>query len=305
MNGEAMHRAKFLFPFLFLFPGAVPVVSAQQGFKVYISVDMEGIAGVVTGEQLGPSGFEYQRFREFMTLEALAAVEAAKEAGATDIVISDSHGNGQNLLIERFPSDVTIIRSWPRPLGMMEGIDSSFAAAIFIGYHSGTANPSGVRAHTFSSANYAGFRANGRELSEGGWNAMIAGHFGVPVVLMSGDEAAAADLKAVVPDVETAVVKHSISFHSAATATPQAAQQLIRVKVKQALARRQAIRPVARPAEVTVELTFKNYQPSMLLAFLPLFTRINSHAVRFQARNMVEASKIMQFVGAYEVGLSP
>lgn len=277
----------------------------QRPFKVFISVDMEGIAGVVTGEQLGPSGFEYQRFREFMTAEALAAVEAAKEAGATEVVVADSHGNGQNLLIERFPTDVTIIRAWPRPLGMMQGIDSTFSAAIFIGYHSSTGNPEGVRAHTWSSANYAGFRANGQEVSEGGWNAMLAGHFGVPVVLVTGDEAAAADLRAVAPDVEAAVVKRSISFHSAATATPQAAQQLIRVKVQQALARRQSIRPVARAASVTVDLTFKNYMPSLVLSYLPMFTRVGSHGVRFQARDMVEATRIMQFVGSYEAGLTP
>ncbi|HEX9893601.1 MAG TPA: M55 family metallopeptidase [Gemmatimonadales bacterium] len=284
---------------------AATPMQGQGGFKVYISVDMEGIAGVVTAEQLGPTGFEYQRFREFMTAEALAAVEAAKEAGATEIVISDSHGNGQNLLIERFPSDVTIIRAWPRPLGMMEGIDSSFAAAIFIGYHSGTSNPAGVRAHTFSSANYAGFKANGKELSEGGWNAMIAGQFGVPVVLISGDESALADLRAVVPDVEAAVVKHSISFHSAATATPQSAQALIRLKVKRALGRRQTIKPVPRAQPVTVDLTFKSYLPSVLLSYLPLFSRVGSHAIRFQAKDMVEASRIMQFVASYESGLTP
>ncbi len=284
---------------------AAPAAAQQSGFKVFISVDMEGIAGVVTAEQLGPSGFEYQRFREFMTAEALAAVEAAKEAGADEIVVADSHGNGLNLLIERFPSDVTVIRAWPRPLGMMQGIDSTFAAAIFIGYHASTANPAGVRAHTFSSANYAGFRANGRELSEGGWNATIAGHFGVPVVLISGDEAAVAELQAVAPGVETAVVKHSISFHAAATATPQAAQALIRLKVKQALARRQSIKPVPRATPVSVELTFKNYMPSVLLSYLPLFTRVGSHAVRFQARDAVEASRIMQFIGSYEAGLTP
>src|SRR4051812_19466662 len=91
-----------------LLAAATPVVEAQtpRPFKVLISVDMEGITGVVTADQLGPIGFEYQRFREFMTAEAVAAVQAAKEAGATDIVVTDAHGNGLNLLIERFPSDV-------------------------------------------------------------------------------------------------------------------------------------------------------------------------------------------------------
>lgn len=282
-------------------------LQAQQrpGLKVYISVDMEGIAGVVTAEQLGPQGFEYQRFREFMTAEALAAVEAAKEAGATEVVVSDSHGNGQNLLLERFPSDVTVIRAWPRPLGMMEGIDSSFAAAIFIGYHASTANPTGVRAHTFSSANYAGFKANGKEVSEGGWNAMIAGYFGVPVILIAGDESAVADLRAVVPEVEDATVKHSISFHAAATATPQAAQALIRLKVKRAMEHRQNIKPVPRTAPVSIEITFKSYTPSQILSYLPLFTRVGSHGIRFQAKDLIEASHILQFIGAYEPGLTP
>src|SRR5687768_15773919 len=114
--------------------------SAQQKLKVYISVDMEGITGVVTNEQLGPAGFEYQRFREFMTKEALAAIQGARDAGATEILVSDPHGNGQNLLIERLPADVMVVRSWPRPNMMMQGIDSTFDAAIFIGYHSGTTN---------------------------------------------------------------------------------------------------------------------------------------------------------------------
>lgn len=284
------------------FPGSG---AAQRPFKVYISVDMEGIAGVVTAEQLGPGGFEYQRFREFMTNEALAAVTAAKQAGATEIVVSDSHGNGQNLLIERFPSDVTLIRAWPRPLGMMEGIDSTFAAAIFIGYHSSTANVTGVRAHTFSSANYAGFRVNGKEVSEGGWNAIIAGHFGVPVVLISGDESAIADLKAVAPDAEVAIVKHSISFHSAATATPQSAEALIKLKAGQGLERRAQIKPVTRAGAVTIDLTFKSYMPALVLSYLPLFTRTGAHSIRFQAKDPVEASRIMQFIGSYEPGLTP
>src|SRR5688500_6808907 len=99
---------------------------------------MEGVAGAVTGEQLEPTGFEYGRFREFRTREAVAAVEAAKGAGATEVVVADSHGNGQNLLIEQFPPDVKVIRSWPRRLGMVAGINDSVVAAMFIGYHAGT-----------------------------------------------------------------------------------------------------------------------------------------------------------------------
>ena len=140
-----------------------PAETQPRGLKVHISVDMEGIAGVVTGDQLGPTGFEYARFREFMTREAMAAVTAAKEAGATEIVVADAHGNGENLLIEQFPPDVKIVRSWPRPLSMMGGVDASFDAAIFIGYHASTTSLAGVRAHTFSSATLTRVALNGVE----------------------------------------------------------------------------------------------------------------------------------------------
>jgi len=110
------------FRHLILFALAISLVAvsadAQRPLKVYISVDMEGIGGVVTNEQLGPTGFEYGRARQFMTDEALAAIQGARDAGATEILVSDSHGNGQNLLIDLFPADVTVIRSWPRPLMM-------------------------------------------------------------------------------------------------------------------------------------------------------------------------------------------
>ncbi|MGH9794637.1 MAG: M55 family metallopeptidase, partial [Candidatus Acidiferrales bacterium] len=158
---------------------ALPALAQPPKLKVYISVDMEGVVGAVTGDQLGPGGFEYARFREFMTREALAAVQAAKDSGATEIVVGDSHGNGENLLIEMFPPDVRIIRSWPRRLSMMAGIDSTFDAVIFIGYHSSTDNTAGVRAHTFSSGRLTHVAVNGTPFTEGAWNAAIAGHFGV------------------------------------------------------------------------------------------------------------------------------
>ena len=282
-----------------------PVVAAQQKLKVHISVDMEGIAGVVSPDQLGPSGFEYQQARAFMTGELLAAIEGAREAGATEILVADSHGNGQNLLIDRLPADVMVVRSWPRSLGMMAGLDSSFDAAVFIGYHSSTANPEGVRAHTESSANYAGLRIDGREVPEGGWNAAIAGHFGVPVVMVSGDDAAVAELRGLLGDVEGAVVKHPLSFHAAVTMTPQAAQALVKSRVRAGLARRRDFRPWRRAGPVAVDLTFKNYRPSQVLALLPLFVRTTSHAVRFEARDMVQASEIMEFISNYEPGLAP
>jgi D-amino peptidase len=278
---------------------------AQRPFKVYISVDMEGIAGVVTGDQLGPAGFEYGRAREFMTQEALAAVAAAREAGATEILVSDSHGNGESLLIDQFPDDVRIVRSWPRPLMMMEGIDSTFAAAIFIGYHAGTTNAAGVRAHTISSANLASVSLNGVAVPEAGINAAIAGRFGVPVVFVSGDDVAVEETRRLLGDVEGAVVKRAISFHSAATMTPKAAQQLIRERVKAALARRASFKPYVVRAPVTLDVVFKNYRPAEILAYLPIVQRTTAHSIRFMGRDMVEVSRFLEFIGTYEPGISP
>ena len=280
-------------------------LSAQGRLKVYISVDMEGVTGVVSNEQLGPTGFEYQRFREFMTAEALAAIQGARDAGATEILVSDSHGNGQNLLIERLPADVKVVRSWPRPLMMMQGIDSSFDAAIFIGYHSGTTNSKGVRAHTISSARLTSVELNGRSMSEAGINAAIAGHFGVPVVMISGDDAAVEEARAMIGNLEGAVVKQSLSFHSAVTMTPEAGQALIRQRVAAALQKRASFKPFVLTAPIRLDVTFKNYRPPEMLAYLPIVERISAHAIRYVGRSIVDVSRFIEFITTYCIELDP
>jgi D-amino peptidase len=277
----------------------------QQKLKVHISVDMEGVAGVVTSEQLGPTGFEYARFREFMTREALAAVNAAKAAGATEVIVADSHGNGQNLLIEQFPADVRVIRSWPRRLGMVAGVDDKVDAAMFIGYHAGTNNPSGVRAHTFSSANLTRVALNGTNVTEGAWNAAVAGHFGVPVIMMSGDDAAIEEVRKAVGGIEAAETKRTLGFHSALTLTPQASATLIGERVTAAMRRRSEFRPLKVQTPIVVDVSFKNYMAAEVLAYLPIFERIDSHSIRFRARDMVEASAIMSFIGEYRADITP
>jgi D-amino peptidase len=277
----------------------------QQKLKVHISVDMEGVAGVVTSEQLGPTGFEYARFREFMTREALAAVNAAKAAGATEVIVADSHGNGQNLLIEQFPADVRVIRSWPRRLGMVAGVDDNVDAAMFIGYHAGTNNPSGVRAHTFSSANLTRVALNGTNVTEGAWNAAVAGHFGVPVIMMSGDDAAIEEVRKAVGGIEAAETKRTLGFHSALTLTPQASAALIGERVTAAMRRRSEFRPLKVQTPIVVDVSFKNYMAAEVLAYLPIFERVDSHSIRFRAKDMVEASAIMSFIGEYRADITP
>jgi D-amino peptidase len=281
-------------------------VGATQGrLRVLISVDMEGVAGTVTGDQLGPTGFEYGRFRDFMTREALAAVTAARAAGATDVIVADAHGNGENLLIEQFPPEVRVIRSWPRRLGMVAGVDQQIDAVIFIGYHASTNNPSGVRAHTFSSATLTRVTLNGVNVSEGSWAAAIAGQFNVPVIMISGDDAAIAEVRSAVGNIEAAETKRTLGFHSAITLTPQASCDLISARVKSAIARRAEFKPYKVATPVTVEMGFKNYLPAEVLAYLPMFERADSHSVRFRARDMAEAEAIRTFIGTFRADLTP
>lgn len=275
------------------------------GPKIFISIDMEGLAGVVTDEQLGPEGFEYQRFRQFMTDELLAAIEGAREAGAGEILVADSHGNGQNVLIELLPDDIQIVRSWPRPLGMMQGIDESFDGVFFIGYHSSTTNTEGVRAHTMSSANITDVQLNDISVPEAGINAAIAGHFGVPVILVTGDDAIVDETRTLIGDFEEAVVKWAVSFHSARTLTPGAAAELIREKARAAVSRIDDFEPWRLEGDVAFDLSLKHYRPVELLGYLRDVERIDSHTIRYVGRDILDVSRFFAFVTGYSISVQP
>jgi D-amino peptidase len=282
-----------------------PQSDAPDPLRIYISADMEGVVGVVSDAQIGPDGFEYERFRGFMTAEVNACIAAAREAGATEILVSDSHGNGQNLFIERLPDDVMVVRSWPRPLGMMEGVDASFDGVIFLGYHASTANERGVRAHSFSSASVTALRLNGMSMSEASVNAAIAGHFGVPVIMVSGDNVAVAETQVIIGDVEGAVVKWAKGFHSAQTLTPNAAYEVIRERTKAAIERIDEFEPYVLEAPLRLELSLKHYRPVELLSYLPGVERVNSHTVRFVGEDIIEISKFLRVALGYSVDLQP
>jgi len=278
-------------------------VEARQGarpLKVFISADMEGITGVVQPAQLGPTGFEYGRFREFMTDEVLAAIEGAREAGATAFVVADSHGNAQNLLIDRLPEDAEIVRGFPRPLSMMQGIDESFAAAIFIGYHASELTTDAVRGHTFSSARLLGVTLNGAEVSEGIFNAAIAGHFGVPVAFVSGDRKAVEQIQAAVPGVEGVVVKEPLGYHSARTLTPARARRLIRDGVAGAVKRAGALTPYRVRSPIALEVGFKLTLDAERASYIPGLTRAGAHAVRGTLPDIVAVVQLMQVLTSLE-----
>src|SRR2546427_113263 len=269
---------------------------AQRTRKIFISVDMEGITGVVQPAQLGPDGFEYQRAREWMTGEVNAAIQAVRDSGAAEIVVCDSHGNGQSLLIDKLPEDVRVVRGFPRPLEMMQGLDESFAAALFIGYHASEWTADAVRGHTISSARLLGVKLNGMEVSEGVYNAALAGQFGVPIAFISGDRLAVAQLQKVVPGAEGAIVKEPFGYHSAQTMTPARGQALIRDGVKRAMAKLGTLQPYRVKTPIDLEVGFKLTIDAERAAFIPGLTRSDAHNVKGTFPDMIQITKLLQVV---------
>ena len=188
---------------------------------------------------------------------------------------------------------------------MMAGLDSSFRAAIFIGYHASTTNPTGVRAHTFSSAHYARVALNGNAVTEAEFNAAYAGAKGVPVIFASGDDAAVAEIKSRLGNIEIIETKKSLSFHSAETLTPAASCDKIFAGVKTAMGRLHDFRPYVIKTPVTFEITFKNYMPAEVLSYLRIIQRVDSHTIRFVGKDMDEGEDFEEFVSNYGADLTP
>ena len=279
------------------------ILSAQapRPRRVFISVDMEGITGVVQPAQLGPDGFEYQRAREWMTGEVNAAIAGIRAAGPAEIVVCDSHGNGQSVLIDKLPDDVRIVRGFPRPMEMMQGIDESFAAAVFIGYHASEWTANAVRGHTISSARLLGVKLNGTEVSEGMYNAALAGQFGVPVAFISGDRLAVTQLQQVAPAAEGAIVKEPYGYHSALTVTPARGQAMIRDGLTRAMAKLPSLQPYRLTGPIALEVGFKLTLDAERAAFVPGLTRSDAHSVKGSFRDMTEITKLLQVLTSLEL----
>jgi D-amino peptidase len=268
--------------------------------KVFISVDMEGITGVVQPAQLGPDGFEYQRAREWMTAEVNAAIAGVRESGPAEIVVCDSHGNGQSVLIDKLPDDVRLVRGFPRPLEMMQGIDDSFAAAMFVGYHGSEWTAGAVRSHTISSARLLGIRLNGMEVSEGIYNAALAGQFGVPIAFISGDRLAVEQLQQAVPGAVGAIVKEPYGYHSAMSVTPARGQALIKEGAAKAMGALASLRPYRVTAPIQLEVGFKLTIDAERAAFVPGVVRSDAHNVKGSFKDMVEITKLLQLLTSLE-----
>jgi D-amino peptidase len=252
--------------------------------RVYISVDMEGIAGVVHEHQTDPTdprfAAEYARSCGLMTREANAAIEGALAAGADAVVVNDSHWLMRNLIAEELHEAAELISGSPKALSMVEGIDGGFDALFFIGYHGRAGTARSTIDHTYTDRIHE-VRINGTAMGEMGINAAVAGCFGVPVALVSGDETVAAEARELFGDhVETVVVKHAVSRHAARCVSPAEARRRIRAGAESALGRPHS--PWVAQVPVTIETDFTRTVHADMAELVPGSERTGARTVRYR-----------------------
>ncbi len=229
--------------------------------RVYLSVDMEGIAGVVHEDQTNPidprCAPEYSRFRRLMTREANAAIEGALAGGATKILVNDSHWTMRNLLAEELHPAAELLSGGPKTWSMMDGIDRGWDLAALIGYHAKAGTIKAILDHTYTSR-ILDVRLNGASVGELGLNAALAGAFGVPVALVSGDDAIAGEARSLLGDgIRTVVVKEAVSRHSARSVAPEVACRLLQDAMREVVEAQRRGEPVARPFTTTTPTTLE------------------------------------------------
>lgn len=256
--------------------------------RVYISVDIEGICTVVNGTSTGITGHDYTRARRQMTAEANAAVLGALAAGATEIVLNDSHGGMTNLIPEELHPAAELIQGTPKPLMMMEGVDAGFDAAIFIGYHA-RMQQQGILSHTISGGTVSNIYLNGQPMGETAINAAIAGYYKAPVIFVAGDNEVCREAEATLGQVETVAVKQAITRYSARSLHPAKACELIEAGVKKALENLGQYDLYQPEGPYTFTLQFIQAGQADAAAMMPGTVRVDASTVSFSDEDYIEA----------------
>ena len=269
-------------------------VTGQAGKKVFISADMEGISGISGSDQLSSSGAEYGRSRKLMADDVNAAVRGARAAGATVIVVNDSHGSMRNLRLEDLDPSATLISHNFKRYGMMEGLDESFDAVIFIGYHAKAGTPGGLFAHTGSGI-VADVRVNGRSLGEGGLNTLVAGWYGVPVVLVTGDDVAVKQVAETATNARTVVVKRAINTRASELRPLPVVHREIETAAREGVAGAQRSKPI-RERAYSVQVQLRDVLIPEAAEVLPGMTRPAPDTVAFETDAMPKAYALIRFL---------
>jgi D-amino peptidase len=266
--------------------------AAAQARRVYISVDMEGISGISGDDQVNAGGSEYGRSRKLMAEDLNAAIRGAVDAGATDVLVNDSHGGQRNLLPEDVHPSARLISHSFKRYGMMEGLDETFDAAIFIGYHAKADAPRGLFAHTGTGV-LRDLQINGRSVGEGGMNAALAAWYGVPVVLVTGDDAAVAEVKESVPGIRGVAVKRAINVRAVELKPLTQAREEIRQASREAIAGARKPAP-QRTGPFRVQMRFRNFIiPEVATAFREVES-VAPDTVAFTRETMPEAYRLIR-----------
>jgi len=251
--------------------------------KLYLASDMEGVAGVCSWEQVDARTPhpDYAIFRRYYSREVASAIDGARAGGAEAVLVNDSHGPMRNLLFDELPADVRVIFGNRKPFSMVQGADGGFDGAFFVGYHGGIGEPNAVLCHTYSPGVVYEARLNGVRCSEATLNAALLGHYGVPLLFVSGDRATVEGVQAQMPWVRGAIVKESIGAFAADSLVPKAARRLIRREAEAAVAGAKAARPYVFDAPVTLEVDLAKAEQADLVEMIPGFERTGGRSVRF------------------------
>ncbi len=287
---------RVLLSILFLLVINTPAFS-QRGkeLKVFISVDMEGITGVANWEDVSRAGKDYDYFRKIMTEEANAAIEGALEAGATEILVRDSHSSARNILPEMLNKNAKLLRDWSGGFkSMMEGMDGTFDAVVFIGYHAKAGTPNALLEHTMR-GNITDVAINGISMPEAGINALIAGYYNVPVVFLSGDLAICKQAKKLLGEIETVAVKEGIG-NSALNIHPEAAREKIREGVKKAIINRNKFRPYKLASPYTLVLKLKEEELVQEKSLYPGAERTGDWELTYRNNDLLEIFKALAWM---------
>lgn len=298
-----MKRTLAVLSGLLLLAGLAAAQSPKAGLRVFVSADMEGIWGVVHGDQTSPESPEYGPARRWMTDDVNAVVAGLFEAGATEVVINDSHGSMRNIIPDELDPRATLISGSPKPLSMMQGIGESCQACLFIGYHAKAGTEAAILDHTISGSVVRAVRINGIEMPELGINAAIAGYFGVPVVMISGDTALCAQAKAMLgPDTVAVPVKEGIGRYAARLFPKEAARKALRDGAREALLRRAAAKVFKIEPPCRFELGFQTSGQAEMSMLLPAVTRVDSRTAVFSTNDYLEGFKLMRAMIALGTG---
>jgi D-amino peptidase len=260
--------------------------------KVFISVDIEGVAGVVVPEQGQPGNLEYEECRRLMTEEANAAIAGAFDGGAVEVLVNDSHGPMVNLLPELLDPRAELIRGQLKPGSMFAGLDDTYSGAMCVGYHA-AAGDHGVLAHTYSTRDFTGVRLNGMAASEAMFFGAYAGAMGVPVILFSGDDVAAASCGGLFPGAEVVRVKTALGQRAARALSPLEARKRIRAGAERAVRAAGTIKPyrVVEPCDVVFDLT--SVTLADICATIPTAIRYAPLTVGFKTESVGDAIRWM------------